>query len=300
MLQYLPLAASAIGALGSLFGGDDEEPANAPTTSNTNYVTRSYMPGLGQTVASRAEELLRTTPMAPYTGQLPGMTDLQEQAVGAAPGAVGSWQPYMTAAGQSVEDRTRSLMNPYTDLVLNRIAELGQRNLTESLLPQINTTFTGAGQFGSTRNADFTNRALRDVNESILGQQSGALERGFGQAQSTALADLERQRALATTMPQLQWGDIGHLWDVGAGERGVGVEQERYNRENVMQGQQLPWQQLQTAGNIAAGLPMDVKTEGFGTQAPPTTQTMNPWQSGLQGALGGLSMYNAFNKAFPS
>lgn len=108
--------------------------------------------------------------------------------IGTARAGIGSAQNLITGAGGPFNrGEFDQFMNPYTEGVVNRIAQLGQRNLSENLLPAVNTTFTGAGQFGSSRHADFTNRALRDANESILGQQAQALSSGYGSAMDAYL-----------------------------------------------------------------------------------------------------------------
>jgi len=98
-------------------------------------------------------------------------------------------------------------MSPYTEGVVDRIAQLGGRNLQENLLPNVNSTFTGAGMFGSGRHADFTNRAIRDANESIMGQQAQALQQGFGQSmgayQTGQGRELAAGQALGTLGNQL-------------------------------------------------------------------------------------------------
>lgn len=58
-------------------------------------------------------------------------------------------------------------LNPYVNDAANATMTQVNRNLTENLIPQINSTFTGAGQFGSTRNADFMNRAVRDTQQAL-------------------------------------------------------------------------------------------------------------------------------------
>jgi hypothetical protein len=73
-------------------------------------------------------------------------------------------------------------LSPYVSGVADEIERRANENLFEDVLPQVNSTFTGAGQFGSTRNADFTNRAIRDNQREILGAQSNALNQAWGQA----------------------------------------------------------------------------------------------------------------------
>lgn len=104
---------------------------------------------------------------------------------------------YMTRGTDGSEfsaDKMSQYMNPYTDGVTKEIARLGARNLNENLLPGVNSTFTGSGQFGSSRNMDFTNRAVRDTNEAVLGQQTKVL--ADAQAQALQLAQGASERNL--------------------------------------------------------------------------------------------------------
>ncbi len=94
-------------------------------------------------------------------------------------------------------------MNPYNEQVTNRIAQLGERNLQENLLPHVNDAFIGGGMFGSGRNADFTGRAVRDANESILGQQAQTLQSGFQNSMQNYQAGQGRQLAAGQAQGQL-------------------------------------------------------------------------------------------------
>lgn len=94
-------------------------------------------------------------------------------------------QPGQGALGQYStwnQQQQNQFMNPYVTNVANEQARLSNQNLFESILPQVNSTFTGAGQFGSTRNADFTNRAIRDQQYNLSGQQANTLFNAQNQA----------------------------------------------------------------------------------------------------------------------
>ena len=65
--------------------------------------------------------------------------------------------------------RTQGFLNEYASSVNDELARISNQNLTEKIMPEVNSTFTGAGQFGSTRNGDFLNRAIRDQNYSLMG-----------------------------------------------------------------------------------------------------------------------------------
>lgn len=124
-------------------------------------------------------------------------------------------QPFINAASGTLPDNISSYMSPYTSLVTDRIAQLGQRNLSENLLPAVNDTFTGLGQFGSRRHGDFTERALRDTNESILGQQAQALEQGYQTAGQQFQADQSRLANLGQLSGQLAQSQAGNLLTAG-------------------------------------------------------------------------------------
>jgi hypothetical protein len=101
---------------------------------------------------------------------------------------LGNWYdqaPNQGPLGQVAQydpNQQQNFMNPYTQGAAQEVTRLSNQNLTENVLPQVNSTFTGAGQFGSSRNADFTNRAIRDNQTSL----NGALSTMFMKANDTA------------------------------------------------------------------------------------------------------------------
>lgn len=136
-----------------------------------------------------------------------------------APGSLSAAQPYFNQAGQTSVANIGQYMNPYTDQVVNRIADLGQRNLTENLMPAIEGRYIGAGQLGgATRGGGLsgapsgmltdTARAIRDTNADILGQQSQALQAGYTNAQGASAADLARQMSLGVNTGTLAGNDL--------------------------------------------------------------------------------------------
>lgn len=135
------------------------------------------------------------------------------QAAANAPGALSTAQPYLTQAGQTSVSNIGSYMNPYNDAVTNRIAEMGTRNLTENIMPQIEGRYIQAGQLGfggrggtggtpSGMMTD-TSRAVRDVSADILAQQTKALQSGYSEAAGLAGTDLTRFGNLASTAGNL-------------------------------------------------------------------------------------------------
>lgn len=131
-------------------------------------------------------------------------------------------QPYLQQAGQLVgqaaapiSGQIQNYLDPYREQVVNRIGELGQRQLTENILPTLQAQGISSGQFGGTRSAEAMGRALRDVQESTLAAQTQALSQGYGQAAQLAGADAARQLAaaqqagtLGTTTAGLESADV--------------------------------------------------------------------------------------------
>jgi len=223
-------------------------------------------------------------------GRIAGFTPAQLQAQQAVQANQGSYQPYLNTASQTVPQAISQYMSPYTDSVVNRIAQLGQRNLTENLLPQVNSTFTGAGQFGSTRSSDFTNQALRNANESILGQQASALESGYQNAGQLALQDLTRQASLGQLQQQLGYQDASMLDTMGQQQQAQ--MQKNMDLANQDYTNQLNYtkQQLSFLSDIIRG--QQVGSTGFSSTTAPSaaSSTISPLAAAAQGFLGAKTL----------
>lgn len=126
--------------------------------------------------------------------------DYAQGAVGApamtTAGAVQPWaQGAQDAASGSAQDwttRYQQYMNPYTTEVVDNIARLGKRNFDNNIMPGIQDTMIGAGQFGSTRNADILSRAGVEAANDITGQQAGALQAGWNASAGIFAGDANR------------------------------------------------------------------------------------------------------------
>ena len=151
--------------------------------------------GAWQPQFQQAQQATQNVAAAP--GALQAAQPFTQQALGMS--GVSAAQPFMQQAARSTAGTVQDFMNPYTSAVTNRIAELGARNLQENLLPAVSDSFIRAGQFGGTRMGEFGARALRDTQESVLGQQAQALQSGYGQAISAAQQEAQRQAGLAST-----------------------------------------------------------------------------------------------------
>lgn len=126
-----------------------------------------------------------------------------------------SASPYLSAASGDFPSNAGRYMSPYTAGVTDKIADLGARNLGESLLPQISDDFIKSGQYGSTRQRDLVGRAIRDTNESVLAEQARSLEAGYGTAGQLYNQDASRYAGLAGTAGNLGLGQGNLSLNVG-------------------------------------------------------------------------------------
>lgn len=110
-------------------------------------------------------------------------------------------QPYLNQASSTAPSNISNYMSPYTSSVVNNIATLGDQNLTENVLPAISDEFTGGGaaQFGLNRAAYVTDNAIRNNENTILGNQANALESGYNTAGSLYESDANRAATNAST-----------------------------------------------------------------------------------------------------
>jgi len=249
----------------------------------------------GQSAASNG-----ATAAQPYFGQ--ALSSLGQSAES---NGVTAAQPYMTAAGQSSVANIGQYMNPYTEQVINRIGELGSRNLSENILPQIEGRYIQAGQLGyggrggsgtpSGMMTD-TSRAVRDINADILAQQTAALQSGYTQAAGLSAADLARQGQLASTAGNLAQGQQQALSTIGQQQANIGAQVgnltagQQQALANIGQQQASLGAQMGnlTAGQQSALLAAAGQQAGIGTQSGNLAQTQQQQQLAASGALSDL------------
>jgi hypothetical protein len=289
-----------------LFEGNVPPETTSQVTTQTNLPDwyQSYQRGL----LSRAN-VIAATPYQAYTGQrlaaptadLTQAYDLTRQTVGAADPMLNSAQAIYTQLGQGFnQTEFDKYMNPYTEGVVNRIADLGARNLSEQLLPQVNEAFTGAGQWGSSRHADFTNRALRDTQEAVLGKQAeslmGAQQNAMGNyiAGQTQLG--QTGNALALLGGQQQTAglkDAAALQAIGQEQMNQGQRNLDVAYQDFVQQRDYPQQQAAFMNQMLRGLNPQHGTSS--TTTAPYSGQMSASPLAQLASLGsaGAAIYNA-------
>lgn len=137
--------------------------------------------------------------IAPTSAKL---NDYAQGAVGApameTASSIAPWaQGAQDAASGNAQEWTQNYqqyMSPYTSQVVDNIARLGKRNFEDSIMPGVNSSMIGSGQFGSTRNADILSRAGVNAANDITGQQSAALQAGYQSGAGIFAQDAARRQ----------------------------------------------------------------------------------------------------------
>lgn len=211
-----------------------------------------------------------------------------------APGALSVAQPYLTNAGRSTVSGIDQYMNPYINAVVDRIGELGQRNLTDVLMPAVEGRYIGAGQLNyggrggmGTPSGMMTDtaRAIRDTNADILGQQAQELRTGYNLATGLSAADLDRQLNLGKTTADIYGSDaarklasanqlagfaadaqnlgltgVNAMYNMGANERAITNENYKAAYDEWMRQYNEPTERLKTFSDILNGLRTNLPT----------------------------------------
>lgn len=93
----------------------------------------------------------------------------------------------------SLPQNYQEYMNPYTDEVVRKIGDEGNRNFRESILPALEATFVGLGSHGGMKHREMASRAARDMQSSVLDRQAQAMERNYMQAANNFNSDQGRK-----------------------------------------------------------------------------------------------------------
>lgn len=174
----------------------------------------------------------------------------------------GAWQPGLDQAKTMVGGATNAVagpsanwtdpgvaskyMSPYTSQVVDNIARLGTRNFEENIMPGINASMIGSGQFGSTRNADILSRAGRDAAADITGQQAQALEAGYSTGAGIFGSDAARQQQQQQLQANAGLQGASQLGALSQAQAALGLTDAQALQASGQQQQQLNQQTLNT------------------------------------------------------
>ena len=241
-----------------------------------------------------------------YPGQrVAGFTPDQTRAFDMTRQRIGNWQAPVqqglgiasTVAQGFDPNQLGRFRSPFINNVVDRIGQLGMRRFNEEMLPQVNDQFVGAGQFGSERHRMFTNRAMRDANESITGMQGDALQRAEEAAMSNYGAFMDRQlqgagalSQLGSNVAQLSTADAASLDAVGQIQQSLNQRGLDVGYQDFVDQRDFPRSNLGLMSSIIRGIQVPVSQTTTQTQAAPA---VGP--SGLQQLSSLYSIYRGIN-----
>jgi hypothetical protein len=276
--------------------------------TTTKTILPDWYTQYAQNVLGRAYQATGEPYQAYKAPRIAGFQPTQTEAFNMFRRNIGSYQPYISAAGSAVNEATGSFtdpgvagryMNPYIQNVISGIGSTAARNLSENILPQINRTFVGGGTFGGSRSAEFTNRAIRDTQETALSKQmqalSDAYSSGMGQYNTEAGRRLTAAGTLAdlgSTLQEMQGKDYAGLADIGQQERDLAQKSAQLAYEDFVAQRDYPYQQVQRLANIG-GQP---SASGSGTKVqsepgPSTTSQILGGLGTIASILGGAGVF---------
>lgn len=207
-----------------------QQPITTPTAMTTERVLPDWYTNYAMDILSGQQAISGAAPNVYQGPRIAGFTPEQLAAFGQTGAAAGAYQPslgkaeeaatgalgmsatgaaapYLGAAGAPSTGFLSTFMNPYSEMVAERVGDMGRRTLTEKLLPAIGDQFVGAGGYGGSRQAEAIGRAVRDTQESISAEQAAVLERGYGQSLTAAQNEANRMAGLAGTAGNLAQSD---------------------------------------------------------------------------------------------
>jgi hypothetical protein len=299
-----------------LFGGSAPTPGTSSTSTQVqlpewyNQYTTDML-GRAQGVAN--------LPYAQYTGpRIAGFTPTEKTGFEMTKAAAGSYQPFLGQAGEALAGASKTFpsavqeyMNPYTQNVVDQIAAQGVRQLQEKYLPAVGQEFIQAGQFnvgpGSTRMGEFGARALRDVQEAVLGEQAKALQAGYGQAADIFQSDAARKAQLAGTAADIagmaqRYGltGAGAVTGVGEKEREMGQANLNLAYQDFLKQEGYPKEQIKFLSDVLQGVRLPQTTVSQTTEMPAQAGGASAIEKAITGGKGAADLIDMFRKYFPS
>lgn len=275
------------GYTGSPFSSSFTSIPTSQSTLSPNFSNYVYkMLGLGE----RAADL----PYQPFEGErFAPASDLQKQAFAGLAG-LEDYTPTTFDTGLGALKSVQDYMNPYTSAVTDiearearRQADIGRQS-EQARLAQ-------AGAYGGSRQAIMEAERQRNLNTQIGDITSkglqGAYDRAMQQRLSESKLGLEAQ-GMGESSKQFgaKYGLEGLSKQLAAGEtqRQIAQQPLDFGYQQFQESVRFPYQQATFMQSLLGGLPL---------QAAPyqANQGQSGMFSGLQGALAGLALYNAFN-----
>jgi len=256
--------------------------SSGSSSSSSSSNLPSWYLNSGQKSTDYFNKQLANLPNQGYQGQrVAGLSPLQQLGIGQGQSYLDQGSPLygqganlMNQAGQQMsnagtwnEQEMMKHMNPYLGGALNTMATMSNRNLMENVLPGVNSTFAGNGQFGSTRNADFTNRAIRDTQDSINNAGATMINNAYDQAAN----DYFNWGQLGTTNAQNMGALAQNMGQYGITGLNTGMnlgKQSQASDQAALDAQKAQWTENYTFPTQMYGALSDAYNSSLGRLVP--------------------------------
>ena len=216
---------------------------------------------------------------------------LAPQIAGQAASAANQYgQGALAAASAPIQQWTdpgvaQSWMSPYTNQVVNSIAQQGNQNWNTNLMPGIEAQFIGSGNANSAQNAAALGIGAANTQQNISSLQSQALQSGYqnamtgfqtGQGQQLQQSGLAANTGLGAANAALTGGNLGVTGGLGAASNAI-------NAGNMgVQGYGMGANTALGAGQLGSNTAISGGTLGANT-------AISGGQLGVTGGLGAAS-----------
>lgn len=234
-----------------------------------------------------------------YQGPLvAGLGGLQQQAMSQA-GNPYQWQDAYGAAGNALmaaarpynTDELQQYLDPYASGVVSNMGRLSKEKLLSDM-EDINSTFTGAGTFGGTRNQKFIQDALQRSQREFQGAAGNVMSGAYNNANANYLNWANRPLQVASGLQALGSGGAGLAWNDINNQFGLGAK-EQATRQSAMDAAYKDWMnQYQMPASLMTQLgQLGNQTIGaFRPNISGSSQTQVPQINGWQQAGGALGL----------
>ena len=278
-----------------------------------NLYRSAYQPYRGERIAAFNPLQQQSFQLVEQEAQNPVYPQTFGEARGAIQNALGqNVAPFIQRATGPTD--IGEFYNPYEERVIRNLEQEGARNLQENILPNINTRFIGAGQYGSTGHQDFTNRAVRDTQEAASKARAAAQQAGFNTALQAALGkqetqlqagqlagkDIERQMLGGEALQNLAGAQqaqglrtIGILGQLGGQQQQQGQNERNVAYQEFQNQANFPYLQQARETEMIRGQPVSTQNiySSVNPTPPPQPQASPYTQAGglLAGATGAFN-----------
>jgi hypothetical protein len=214
---------------------------NIKTTKTVDTTGPEWYTQYLESLAAPGEELLGK----PGTDLVAPMSEMQTDVMDRAKEELGGYSTTLGNAADTAElaaagitpAMIQSFMNPYTSGytneqgvkmpgVVDEMARLQQQNLQRNLLPSLKGAFGSTGATGSQRMLGAMGQMGADVQSNLLGQQTKALESGYGAALKAAAEQAglyrgaaETQRGIGVSELDTKLKELERLYNLGGEEQ---------------------------------------------------------------------------------